>query len=529
MTREVPLPVQLTAAGPAQQRRWTVLIRLIMLIPHYVVLYALGVAASVVSFIGWWGALFTGRLPEFAVSYMSGYIRWITRVQAYGLLLTDQYPPFAFGDEPAYPVRIAIPPRDRLNRAAVFFRFILVIPASLLNAFVTFGGMTIVAVIAWVIALITGKLPTSLHLAYTAILRYSTRVSCYSYLLTAEYPKGLFGDGLVVPDGVAVPPAADVDPAAASLEAPVDAAAPVAEAPADAAAPAAESPVDEAAAADEAPADAAAPADEAPADAAAAPVAEAPVAEAPVDEAAPVAEAAPVDEAAPVAEAPVDEAVPGFETPIDVAAPAYAAPGFEAPIGFAAPGFAAPAYQILVYPGASNPADWLLLLTRGAKQLLGWFVGIGVALWVAYIAVGVIIGMHSSNTVSVNNAVDAVNNANTTLGVVENSYQSTVQACTDATCVEKADGQLATAFTNLASTLHGTPMPAGAVTIANTVYSDATKVAQGLTQLSHLSPTVTASQYESEATTLGVTQALDQFQTDSNTLADTLNALNGSS
>ena len=89
-----PDPVQVAAAEPALQRRATVAFRLILVVPHMFLLFFLGIAALVVAFLGWWGALFTGRLPEFAVSFLSGYMRWTTRVQAYGLLLTDQYPPF---------------------------------------------------------------------------------------------------------------------------------------------------------------------------------------------------------------------------------------------------------------------------------------------------------------------------------------------------------------------------------------------------------------------------------------------------
>src|SRR5262249_30710088 len=96
--------------------------------------------------------------------------------------------------------------------------------------------------------------------------------------------------------------------------------------------------------------------------------------------------------------------------------------------------------------------------------------------------------------------------------------------CTDAACVETADAQAATAFSNFASTLHGTPMPASAVAAASKVYSDATKVAQELTQLSHLSPTISPAQYESTAKSIGIGQATKQFQQDFNALADTLNS-----
>jgi hypothetical protein len=466
MTRDVPLPVQLAAAGPARQRRWTVLIRWIMLIPHYVVLYFLNIAFAVVAFIGWWGALFTGRLPEFAASYLSGFIRWSTRVQAYALLLTDQYPPFSLGDEPGYPVRIAIPPRDRLNRAAVLFRVILAIPASLLNGLVTYGGMTIVAFIAWLIALITGKLPTSLHQAYTAILRYGTRLNCYFYMLTAVYPGGLFGDGPAVPPAAAAPPAGDLDPAASGDEASVDAAAPGEEASVDLAAPGDETPGDE----------------------------------------------TPVDAEAPGEEASVDAEAPGEEAYVDLAVL-----GYEAPDDLAVPG-----YETLVVLAAGQPADWRLLLTRGAKQLLGWFIGIGAVLWVAGSVVGAINA--SGNVISAKDAIHAVTAAKTTLSTELKNYGTASQACANAACAETADAQAATALTNFASTVHGTPMPASAVAAANTVYSDATKVAQDLTQLSRLGPSVSSTQYNSTATSIGIAQDSSQFQQDLNALDDALNS-----
>lgn len=71
-----PPPVLVAAADPAPQRRWTVLLRIILAVPHMIVLYILTLVAGVITFVGWWGALFTGRLPEFAVTFQSGYLRW---------------------------------------------------------------------------------------------------------------------------------------------------------------------------------------------------------------------------------------------------------------------------------------------------------------------------------------------------------------------------------------------------------------------------------------------------------------------
>ncbi len=189
-----PAPVQVAVAETVPQRRATVAFRLILVIPHAFVLCFLAIAAFVIAFIGWWGALFAGRLPEFAVNFLTGYMRWALRVGAYMYLLTDVYPPFALDDTDAYPVRLEVPPPQRLNRFAVFFRFILSIPAWIVTSLVVNGVGTMVLFIAWLIALISGKLPPAMHQALTAVLRYQTRFNCYYWMLTPAYPAGLFGD-----------------------------------------------------------------------------------------------------------------------------------------------------------------------------------------------------------------------------------------------------------------------------------------------------------------------------------------------
>ena len=186
--------VELIAAGPVRQRRLTVAFRLILCVPHAFLLSFLNLAGVVVAFLGWWGALFMGRLPGFAVTYLSGLARWNARYYGYRYLLTDDYPPFKFDDDLAYPVVIAIPPPGRLNRFAVFFRLILAIWANIVSGLLIYGVGTIVAFIAWLITLFTGRLPGPLHLAFTAVLRFQTRYACYLGMLTPTYPWKLFGD-----------------------------------------------------------------------------------------------------------------------------------------------------------------------------------------------------------------------------------------------------------------------------------------------------------------------------------------------
>ena len=190
-------PVLVAVDGPAAQRRATVAIRAVLAIPHVFALYFLGIGALVVAVIGWLGALVTGRLPRFAATYLSGYLRWSFRVGAYLLLLTDRYPPFAFGDAD-YPVRLATGP-GQLSRLTVLFRVLLAVPAAIVSILLTSGLTTIVILVAWLTALIAGRLPASLHRAFAAVLRYTVRYYGYLYLLTGAYPAGLFGDKAGVP------------------------------------------------------------------------------------------------------------------------------------------------------------------------------------------------------------------------------------------------------------------------------------------------------------------------------------------
>ena len=77
------------------RNRLTVGFRLILAIPHLIVLAVLSIAAFVVWVIAFFAVLFTGRWPEGLHTFVVGYMRWFTRVEAYVGLLTDTYPPFS--------------------------------------------------------------------------------------------------------------------------------------------------------------------------------------------------------------------------------------------------------------------------------------------------------------------------------------------------------------------------------------------------------------------------------------------------
>jgi hypothetical protein len=81
--------------GGRALNRWLPLVKWFLAIPHYIVLLFLYIAGIVVSLIGWFVVLFTGRYPRSFHDFVVGIMRWSLRVQAYAfVLVTDRYPPF---------------------------------------------------------------------------------------------------------------------------------------------------------------------------------------------------------------------------------------------------------------------------------------------------------------------------------------------------------------------------------------------------------------------------------------------------
>ncbi|MVU81652.1 DUF4389 domain-containing protein [Nocardia sp. ET3-3] len=190
---------------PQQHRRWTVLLRVILAIPHFVVLALVGIALAVVAFLGWFGALFTGALPAWAGDFLRGALAYTFRVTAYLYLLVDVYPPFSFEVNANYPVQVLYPAPTRLNRWAVFFRFILAFPILVLTSWLSSGWMVISPII-WLIMLITGRMPAAVFQATAAVFRCQVRVDAYWLMLTPTYLSQVFGDGpLPEPSAVAPP------------------------------------------------------------------------------------------------------------------------------------------------------------------------------------------------------------------------------------------------------------------------------------------------------------------------------------
>jgi hypothetical protein len=92
---------------PERLSRLLIFVKWLLVIPHLIVLYFLGLAAGIVWFIAWWAILITGAYPRGLFDFSVGVLRWTNRVYVYTWLLTDAYPPFSLDPSPEPPAAYA--------------------------------------------------------------------------------------------------------------------------------------------------------------------------------------------------------------------------------------------------------------------------------------------------------------------------------------------------------------------------------------------------------------------------------------
>jgi uncharacterized protein DUF4389 len=182
-------PVRFEVDYVERRSRLSTCFRLLLAIPHFIVLALYGLVAFVAVVVAWFVLVFTARWPHALYDVIAGYLRWNARLNAYTFLLTDPYPPFDGDEHPEYPARLAIgPPKPSYNRLKALFRIVLAIP-MLVVVYVLQLVAEIVAIVSWFVIVITGRQPAGLQSALRFAVSFSVRSFAYVMLVTEEWPS----------------------------------------------------------------------------------------------------------------------------------------------------------------------------------------------------------------------------------------------------------------------------------------------------------------------------------------------------
>ena len=180
-------PIGLIVDDDLKRNRLTVFFRLLLAIPLAIWLGLWGIVTYRAGVVAWFAALFTGRVPDGLHAFIARYLRALTHLSAYVLLLADPWPPFG-GEQGTYPIDLRVDPAAPQSRVTVFFRVLLAIPALLL-CYVFRLVNQIVAFLGWWYSLFTGHMHGGMRDISAWMLRYELQTYGYLFLLTGRYPS----------------------------------------------------------------------------------------------------------------------------------------------------------------------------------------------------------------------------------------------------------------------------------------------------------------------------------------------------
>ncbi len=201
---------------PARQGRPGALFRLILVMPALLLAATLGAGfawsavgalatfgvallyagvglAGTAAVLMWFSALVQGRAPQGLRDITAYALGYSAQTTGYMLLLTDRYPSSdpslvdPLPELPEHPVRAIVDEGLERSRLTTLFRLLLAIPHvvwivlwSILIPFATLA--------AWIVALLTARVPSSIHHFLAAYVRYAIHLGAYVYVVGRKFP-----------------------------------------------------------------------------------------------------------------------------------------------------------------------------------------------------------------------------------------------------------------------------------------------------------------------------------------------------
>jgi hypothetical protein len=174
------------------------LVRWILAIPHFIVLFLLVLMAMLQFLVSWIPVLLLGRYPGWGYRWTGGLLAYTQRVYAYLMLMTPAYPPFSLTAE-MYPVTVRYDEGVSINRLwgipiiGYVVRWLILIPH-----FIAIWLLSILAwflmLVVWVPVLVLGRQADIIYSIVGGLYRWQLRVSAYALLMVDKYPPFSLGE-----------------------------------------------------------------------------------------------------------------------------------------------------------------------------------------------------------------------------------------------------------------------------------------------------------------------------------------------
>jgi uncharacterized protein DUF4389 len=192
-------PITFSTAAPLNPSRfWAIpiigiFVKFIILIPHFIILYFLGIVVGLAQLVIWIFVLFGGRYPDWGFAITAGSVRWIIRIQAYVYGLSDAYPAFSM-DAPG-DVYIARPESSSRFWAipiiGILVKYVILIP-HLVVLYALSIAVSACQLVIWIWVLFGGVYPGWAATLVGGTMNWTARVYCYGLGLTDRYPPFSF-------------------------------------------------------------------------------------------------------------------------------------------------------------------------------------------------------------------------------------------------------------------------------------------------------------------------------------------------
>ena len=168
-----------------------IFLKMLLALPHLVVIGALANVANVLAYIGFWIVAFTGQMPQAVHQMLEMNLSWSTRTWAWIAGLEDVYPPFE--THPAYSASFPVSPPENPSRGwavaglLLFPKALALIPHAIALAFVGIGAVFAVW-FGYIVTALTGTYPAGIQDFLAGVMQWSLRVQAWFTGLTDEYP-----------------------------------------------------------------------------------------------------------------------------------------------------------------------------------------------------------------------------------------------------------------------------------------------------------------------------------------------------